>query len=888
MESIFSWSEASPRVSSPWSTPRAVTPRQAPAALEPEPQEGPVEYKLHLLLRPRRTFSKVSRSTHISGSYRQKLGPPARALRSDSEPLLSSTPPLAASNLPRQDRFEHLTTQLLWRLRESSPIHQAGSTKLIIPQLPELTEQLSAPTVVNELFPGLEESKGALYEIGVSDDGTLVGLAGDEMEESLNNLRVMAASLGCTVDLLRMESIGDCEWLDPLDDASPEDRQPRKDKLWVAEAYIKPHGHWNPPAPLTAAQKLDAAVCALDGGESRQLTQQLRVSLTGQTGSGKSSLLGSLSTATLDNGKGKSRLSLLKHMHEQVSGMTSSVTQELIGYRSLTSSDSRMEEVEVINYASHNVSSWEGIHTSAQSGRLVFLSDSAGHLRYRRTTVRGLIGWAPHWTLLCVPADGVEHGPGQGSDNSSSPVSIGSVNADRDLSGAHLNLCLNLNLPLVIVITKLDLASKVGLRRTLSSLLSALKSAGKKPVILSDTSSAVSEADLGVISASDLRDARSFCGSLSDNLLGAVPIILTSAVKGTGISKLHAVLHELPIPPPPAAPLDELIEAEKPPDILFHIEDVYIKQHISTLSQDAGSHSCIISGHLRYGALNVGDELVLGPFYTESGDTGDIRRENHRHLRPTDLMTSASFPGALHKQSHLTLPHAGGPRNGQTDGDYRSVRIISIRNLRLPVRSLQVGQVGTVGLQPLGWSVDTPSIGRARKGMVLAGPASAVPKAKLEFVARFEGPAAQSMRAISIGSAVVCYTASVRAGAKVVGVAIDEDSDDREPHDRGDTQAQKTPADPDADDSFGFGFEDDASDASGSTASEVDSGDEDILVTFRFIASKEFVETGAQVLVMPGGGPGLYGGNSARGVKGVAALDGFVGKIVARTEGLRC
>ncbi|KAJ9647145.1 hypothetical protein H2199_002131 [Coniosporium tulheliwenetii] len=674
----------------------------------------------------------ATRGDAEAGSYRQKLGPPARALRSDSEPLLSSTPPLAASNLPRQDRFEHLTTQLLWRLRESSPIHQAGSTKLIIPQLPELTEQLSAPTVVNELFPGLEESKGALYEIGVSDDGTLVGLAGDEMEESLNNLRVMAASLGCTVDLLRMESIGDCEWLDPLDDASPEDRQPRKDKLWVAEAYIKPHGHWNPPAPLTAAQKLDAAVCALDGGESRQLTQQLRVSLTGQTGSGKSSLLGSLSTATLDNGKGKSRLSLLKHMHEQVSGMTSSVTQELIGYRSLTSSDSRMEEVEVINYASHNVSSWE------------------------------------------------------------------------------------------------------------------------------------------------------------DNLLGAVPIILTSAVKGTGISKLHAVLHELPIPPPPAAPLDELIEAEKPPDILFHIEDVYIKQHISTLSQDAGSHSCIISGHLRYGALNVGDELVLGPFYTESGDTGDIRRENHRHLRPTDLMTSASFPGALHKQSHLTLPHAGGPRNGQTDGDYRSVRIISIRNLRLPVRSLQVGQVGTVGLQPLGWSVDTPSIGRARKGMVLAGPASAVPKAKLEFVARFEGPAAQSMRAISIGSAVVCYTASVRAGAKVVGVAIDEDSDDREPHDRGDTQAQKTPADPDADDSFGFGFEDDASDASGSTASEVDSGDEDILVTFRFIASKEFVETGAQVLVMPGGGPGLYGGNSARGVKGVAALDGFVGKIVARTEGLRC
>lgn len=790
MESIFSWSEASPRVSSPWSTPRAVTPRQAPAALEPEPQEGPVEYKLHLLLRPRRTFSRVSRSTHVSGSYRQKLGPPARTLRSDSEPLLPSTPPLAASNLPRQDRFEHLTTQLLWRLRESSPIHQAGSTKLIIPQLPELTEQLNAPTVVGELFPGLEESKGALYEIGVSDDGNLVGLAGDEMEESLNNLRVMAASLGCTVDLLRMESIGDCEWLDPLDTADSED-QPRKDKLWVAEAYIKPHGHWDPPSPLTAAQKLDAAICALDGGESRQSTEQLRVSLTGQTGSGKSSLLGSLSTATLDNGKGKSRLSLLKHMHEQVSGMTSSVTQELIGYRSLATSDGQIEEVEVINYASHNVSSWEGIHTSAHSGRLAFLSDSAGHLRYRRTTVRGLIGWAPHWTLLCVPADGSDPGPSKSSDSPSSTASIGGGTADGDLSGAHLNLCLNLNLPLVIVITKLDLASKVGLRRTLSSLLSTLKAAGKKPVILSDTSSTVSESDLGIISASDLRDATTACGSLSDDLLGTVPIILTSAVKGTGIGKLHAVLHELPIPPPLVAPLDSVTEIEKPPAVLFHIEDVYIKQHVSSPSQDAGSHSCIISGHVRYGTLNVGDKLVLGPFYTESNDTGGIRGDSQRHLRPAELMTSASFPGALHKQSHLTLQHTGGSRNGQTDRDYRSVRIISIRNLRLPVRSLQAGQVGTVGLQPLGWSIETPSIGRARKGMVLAGPASTVPKAKLEFVARFEGLAAQSMRAISIGSAVVCYTASVRAGAKVVGVAIDEDSNDRTPHDRRDEQAQK-------------------------------------------------------------------------------------------------
>ena len=39
------------------------------------------------------------------------------------------------------------------------------------------------------------------------------------------------------------------------------------------------------------------------------------------------------------------------------------------------------------------------------------------------------------------------------------------------------------------------------------------------------------------------------------------------------------------------------------------------------------------------------------------------------------------------------------------------------------------------------------------------------------------------------------------------------------------------------------------------------------------------MEVGAKVLVMPGGGPGLYGGNE-RGAKGMAGLEGFVGRVL--------
>ena len=52
-----------------------------------------------------------------------------------------------------------------------------------------------------------------------------------------------------------------------------------------------------------------------------------------------------------------------------------------------------------------------------------------------------------------------------------------------------------------------------------------------------------------------------------------------------------------------------------------------------------------------------------------------------------------------------------------------------------------------------------------------------------------------------------------------------------------------------------------------------------LLVTFSFDSSKEFLLLGDPVLVMPGGGPGLYGGQE-RGEKGVAGLEGFVGTVV--------
>lgn len=885
MASIFTFDPDPPRVASPWATPpvggsaRPNTPQTIANSiqtklgtrgsknavgsdvqglpidyskitrLEAEPQDGPTEYKLHLLLRRRRSFTRLSTHKETSRPVTSNVGSlPGSIGRSMSESGLPTSvlPPLA-SNHSKQHRLEQLTTQLLWRLQQSCSYHASSSTIPVLPHLPD-DARLKTPDEPHRLLPGLEESKGALYEIGVADDGTIVGLAEDEMEESLTNLRAMAASLGCGVEVLRMVPVGECEW---LEDADLPQKKMRKSKLVVAEALVRPDQHLVQHAqhagestsiiPLAQDQSDDHG-----GTGTHGTTEQLRVSVTGATLSGKSSLLGTLSTATLDNGRGKSRLSLLKHRHEIASGMTSSVTQELIGYLDAAGHDGEVEG-RVVSYDSRDVSSWIDIHAAvevAERGRLVLLSDSAGHPRYRRTTVRGIVGWQPHWTLLCVPADDANESTAKTSGLPTSQDISSATATGFGLSQAHIQLCLTLELPLVIVITKYDLATKLGLRQTLSKVLSTLKEAGRTPHIISDQGHSAQQNDLHTISKAALDNVKTVVQQLEISPLSAVPILLTSAVKGTGINNLHALLRQLPMP--------DLLDdspTETSTSRLFHIEDVY-----SAGMRSPSEPFAIIGGYLRRGTLKIGDELFLGPYPIDLvSDDSDSGTGQHDRRKPV-VPTSRSFPGALNtthaKSSSLRGRHA----------EWRRVRLVSLRNLRLPVRALYAGQVGTMGVSPVDTPIMSPSIDRIRKGMVLANREA---KAFKVIHVRFEGTQARNVKDLSVGSAVLLYIASVRASSKVIAIAADPST----PIDE-----CKGAEDNDDADAFGFGFDDEVE----HVEDEGRASTTPIVATFQFIASREFVEMGAKVLVMPGGAQGLSGTSG----KDVAGLEGVVGRVI--------
>lgn len=105
----------------------------------------------------------------MSGSQQHKQQPLNSPVSSDSSPNLASSSTSRQERLStsRQQRLEQLTTQLLWRLQQSSPYHEFSTSDLVLPKLP-LSSQSIESVKPAKLLAGLEQSRGALYEIGVS------------------------------------------------------------------------------------------------------------------------------------------------------------------------------------------------------------------------------------------------------------------------------------------------------------------------------------------------------------------------------------------------------------------------------------------------------------------------------------------------------------------------------------------------------------------------------------------------------------------------------------------------------------------------------------------------------------------------------------------------
>ncbi|XP_014204247.1 GTP-binding protein 2 [Copidosoma floridanum] len=351
---------------------------------------------------------------------------------------------------PSNQRFEHLVTQMKWRLQE-------GHGK-------------------------------AIYQIGVEDNGRLAGLSKDEMNASLKTLEDMATRLGATIDILKERfAYHKCN-----NKKTKTKTKNRIEDKKVAEVLIR---------------KLRR-----DDKDEKCVTD-LRLAVMGSQDAGKSTLLGVLTQGELDNGRGRSRLNMLRHLHEIKSGRTSSISHEIIGFDN---------KGHVLNYAEMSTAEKICEHAS----KVVTFIDLAGHRKYLRTTILGLTGYSPHYVMLVVAP----------------PI--------NEVVQEHVALCLALHVPFFVVFTKVDLGY-YNPQETLSELKSISTFQGcHKNFLLHNSSNNNSHQDR------------------QNNESNVISVFSVSCVTGEGLSDLKNFIRDL-------VPV-ELSPPDLDPDsCLFQIDEIF-------------------------------------------------------------------------------------------------------------------------------------------------------------------------------------------------------------------------------------------------------------------------------------------------------------------------
>ncbi|XP_055771471.1 GTP-binding protein 1-like isoform X4 [Salvelinus fontinalis] len=272
---------------------------------------------------------------------------------------------------------------------------------------------------------------------------------------------------------------------------------------------------------------------------------EVRVAVVGNVDAGKSTLLGVLTHGELDNGRGFARQKLFRHKHEMESGRTSSVGNDILGFD---------QEGHVVNKPDNHGGSLDWTKICERSSKVITFIDLAGHEKYLKTTVFGMTGHLPDFCMLMVGSN------------------AGIVGMTKE----HLGLALALNVPVFVVVTKIDMCPANILAETLHLLQRLLKSPGcrKIPVL-------VQNKDDVIVTASNFSSER-MC-----------PIFQVSNVTGENMDLLKMFLNLLSS--------KTSYKEDEPAE--FQIDDTYSVPGVGT----------VVSGTTLRGLIRLNDTLLLGP-----------------------------------------------------------------------------------------------------------------------------------------------------------------------------------------------------------------------------------------------------------------------------------
>lgn len=322
---------------------------------------------------------------------------------------------------------------------------------------------------------------------------------------------------------------------------------------------------------------------------------EVRVAVLGNVDAGKSTLLGVLTHGHLDDGRGSARQHLLRHLHEQQTGRTSSVGCNILGF---DSSGRIVNESCVHGTRLH----WQEV--CMRAGKVLSLLDLAGHERYLKTTIFGLTGLAPHCSMLMVGGN------------------AGLIGMGRE----HLGLCLALSLPVFVVVSKVDSAPANVLQQTLATLQRLLRSSScrRTPLLVRDINDVWLAADA-------IAHRRPLC-----------PVFQLSSVTGHNMRFIKQFLSLLS--PNTAANVVATTETPSRPPITLNSPEFYIEETFSV--PGVGT---VVSGLCASGRIEPNDTLMLGPDRTGKFNPVQIKSIHRKRLPVTEVHGGHSAALALKK-----------------------------------------------------------------------------------------------------------------------------------------------------------------------------------------------------------------------------------------------
>lgn len=154
-------------------------------------------------------------------------------------------------------------------------------------------------------------------------------------------------------------------------------------------------------AALSSASSSAAATGEAGSGEhvgAKANFFDVRVAVVGNVDSGKSTLIGTLTSGALDNGRGLARSKVFIHAHELGTGRTSAISQHLMGFD--TEGKPVHQTVAASAQSVAKTKSWAQVVHSSRS--VMTFIDLAGHEKYLKTTIAGLTGSHPDYALVII------------------------------------------------------------------------------------------------------------------------------------------------------------------------------------------------------------------------------------------------------------------------------------------------------------------------------------------------------------------------------------------------------------------------------------------------------------------------------------------------------